>query len=194
MRSQIPRNSHRIVRPGCAALLLAALIVLGGCGARRDSVLEEPADAVSESEGTPAEDVATIEQNETVSPKMRPSETDDSVEEEPVALMKFEEANGFEIYQHYCATCHGDAGDGAGFNAFNLDPKPRSHIDDFARESVSDEELTQSIAFGGAGRGKSPLMPPWGNTLSSRQIRYAVAYIRLLQRRAQASGATSEDE
>ncbi len=110
---------------------------------------------------------------------------------EPTTLMQFEEANGFEIYQRYCLVCHGELGEGDGFNAFNLDPKPRSLVDEFMRSRVSDRELAEAIRLGGREQGKSQLMPGWGRTLSDRQIRYVVSYIRLLQRQAQNSASTS---
>ena len=107
-------------------------------------------------------------------------------------LMKFEEANGYEIYQRYCMVCHGQSGEGDGFNAYNLDPKPRSLIGQYARDRLTDEELNRSISLGGAARNKSPLMPRWGHTLSTRQVRYVIAYIRLLQRQTQSAEAGPE--
>ncbi|HFB98211.1 MAG TPA: cytochrome c [Bryobacterales bacterium] len=103
--------------------------------------------------------------------------------------MKFEEANGFEIYQRYCLVCHGELGEGDGFNAFNLDPKPRSLVDEFMSTRVSDRELSEAVRLGGRERGKSPLMPAWGRTLGDRRIRYVVSYIRLLQQRARNSAS-----
>jgi mono/diheme cytochrome c family protein len=32
--------------------------------------------------------------------------------------------NGEKLYLHYCSSCHGNKGDGKGFNAKNLDPRP----------------------------------------------------------------------
>lgn len=187
MRLQFIWRSRCGVRSAIGVLVLAVLIIPPGCGRARDSGTEGVAEQGSKAETTPNENSVAGASQETPLP-----ENDDGAGEKPVAMMKFEEANGFEIYQRYCATCHGDAGDGQGFNAFNLDPKPRSHIDKFARESVTDEELTRSIALGGAGRGKSPLMPRWGRTLNPRKIRYVIAYIRLLQRQAQVAEAVSE--
>ena len=47
---------------------------------------------------------------------------------------------GQEIYRHDCQTCHGEGGAGDGFNAFNLDPRPRDLI---ARRETSAERLDQ---------------------------------------------------
>ena len=34
------------------------------------------------------------------------------------------ETEGKRLFAHYCATCHGERGQGDGQNAYNLDPKP----------------------------------------------------------------------
>ena len=76
---------------------------------------------------------------------------------------------GKELFRHYCQTCHGETGAGDGFNAYNLDPRPK----DFsapAFQRKSDADLADAVRRGGAGVGLSPLMPPWGHTLSARQI------------------------
>ena len=89
---------------------------------------------------------------------------------------------GKATYQHYCATCHGETGGGDGFNAFNLDPQPRNHSDPAFQKAKSDADLADAIRRGGAGVGLSPLMPPWGKTLSEDQINEVVAYIRTLKK------------
>lgn len=88
---------------------------------------------------------------------------------------------GRDVFGHYCQTCHGETGSGDGFNAFNLDPKPRD-LADPAFQKKGDAELADAIRRGGAGVGLSPLMPPWGRTLSARQIDQAVLYVRSLKR------------
>ena len=77
---------------------------------------------------------------------------------------------GRNVYTTYCATCHGDTGAGDGFNAFNLDPRPRALGDPAFRKKRSDADLVGVIRRGGAGVGLSSLMPPWGHTLDDRQI------------------------
>ena len=89
---------------------------------------------------------------------------------------------GKDVYVHYCQTCHGDAGAGDGFNAFNLDPKPRDLSDPALQSKKSDTDFADAIRRGGAGVGLSPLMPPWGHTLSERQIGNVILYVRTLRR------------
>jgi len=100
-----------------------------------------------------------------------------SVQPEP----SYELRLGRDVFRHYCQTCHGETGSGDGFNAFNLDPKPRD-LAAPAFQKKSDAELADAIRRGGAGVGLSPLMPPWGRTLSAQQVDQAVLYVRSLKR------------
>jgi mono/diheme cytochrome c family protein len=61
-----------------------------------------------------------------------------------------------------------------------LDPKPARHSDGGFMNGLSDEYLVRVIRDGGAAVGKSPLMAPWGGTLSEAQVRDVVAFVRTL--------------
>ncbi|HET7177505.1 MAG TPA: hypothetical protein VFI63_02340, partial [Solirubrobacterales bacterium] len=50
------------------------------------------------------------------------------------------------------------------------------------QKAKSDADLADAVRRGGAGVGLSALMPPWGHTLSERQIADVVAYLRTLKR------------
>lgn len=89
---------------------------------------------------------------------------------------------GKQVYQRYCVGCHGDAGQGDGFNSFNLDPHPRDLSDPAFQKSKSNADLADAIRRGGAGVGLSSLMPPWGRTLDARHIDAVVLYVRSLKR------------
>ncbi len=89
-------------------------------------------------------------------------------------------AQGKEMYMHYCASCHGNKGDGKGFNAKNLDPRPAVHTDAVFMNKRTDKELHDAINGGGRTIGKSTLMPPWGNTFSEAQVQSLVFYLRKL--------------
>lgn len=93
---------------------------------------------------------------------------------------------GKQTFQTYCSGCHGDAGQGDGFNAFNLDPHPRDLSDPAFQKSKSNADLEDAIRRGGAGVGLSSLMPPWGHTLDARHIDAVVLYVRSLRRGAPA--------
>jgi len=87
---------------------------------------------------------------------------------------------GKNLYLHYCAVCHGTAGKGDGFNAWNLQPRPRDLTDAKYMGALSDARISETIREGGMGVRKSPGMPAWGNTFTDRQVNEIVRYIRTL--------------
>lgn len=89
---------------------------------------------------------------------------------------------GRETFRLYCQTCHGETGAGDGFNAFNLDPRPRDLSDPAFQKKKSDADLADVIRRGGAGVGLSSLMPPWGRTLSETQIQQVILHVRTLKK------------
>ena len=89
-------------------------------------------------------------------------------------------AQGGKMYMHYCTACHGNKGDGKGFNAKNLDPRPAVHTDAAFMIKRTNKELSDAISGGGRTIGKSTLMPPWGKTLSDTQVQSLVLYLRKL--------------
>jgi mono/diheme cytochrome c family protein len=99
----------------------------------------------------------------------------------PTELPGYEVRLGRDVYEHYCQTCHGDTGAGDGFNAFNLDPHPRDLSAPDFQKKKTDADLRDAIRRGGAGVGLSPLMPPWGRTLSARQMDDVILYLRTLK-------------
>lgn len=93
---------------------------------------------------------------------------------------KGDAARGKEIYAKSCATCHGAAGKGDGAAAVALNPKPPDLSDDAYVSKLSDKYLFNIIAKGGAGVGKSPLMPPFSGSLEDQDISNLIAFIRSL--------------
>ena len=89
---------------------------------------------------------------------------------------------GKQVFQTYCVGCHGETGQGDGFNSFNLDPHPRDLGDPAFQKSKSNADLADAIRRGGAGVGLSSLMPPWGRTLDARHVDDVVLYVRSLKR------------
>ena len=100
----------------------------------------------------------------------------------PAASASYELRLGKMTFSYYCQTCHGETGAGDGFNAFNLDPKPRDLSDPAFQKRKSDQDLEDAVRRGGSGVGLTALMPPWGHTLSDRQISEVVHYVRTLRR------------
>jgi len=97
--------------------------------------------------------------------------------------LDYELEQGAAVYRYYCQTCHGETGAGDGFNAYNLDPRPADLSTAAFQKSKTDADLTEAVRRGGVGVGLSPLMPPWGHTLSSRQIHDVVRYVRSLAKK-----------
>lgn len=81
-------------------------------------------------------------------------------------------------YDQLCANCHGTTGKGDGPTGAALDPQPRDMTDPEWQESTSDEKIAKVIQDGGAASGLSPLMPPFGGSLSDQDVENLVAYIR----------------
>jgi mono/diheme cytochrome c family protein len=87
---------------------------------------------------------------------------------------------GKQRYDLLCSSCHGATGKGDGPAAAALSPKPRNHADGQYMNALTDKYLFDIIKGGGAGLGKSPLMPPWASQLNDQDIWNVVAYIRTL--------------
>jgi mono/diheme cytochrome c family protein len=89
-------------------------------------------------------------------------------------------ARGKLQFENYCVSCHGPRGEGDGPVAATLDPKPARLGDRAYMSAKTDDYLFGVIKNGGASVGRSPLMAPWGGTLSDAQIRDVIAYVRSL--------------
>ncbi len=85
---------------------------------------------------------------------------------------------GEELYLKYCHVCHGESGEGNGFNAYILETQPRNFTDSIYMDALTDSRLAEAVSEGGRGVNKSVLMPAWGNTFSPLEISYLVRYIR----------------
>ncbi len=86
-----------------------------------------------------------------------------------------------QVFDFYCAQCHGVNGDGKGVNVgkdFATDPRNFTVTADM--EKRSDDDIRGVIKDGGPSISKSPLMPPWGATLSAAQVDGLLAHIRQL--------------
>ncbi len=91
-------------------------------------------------------------------------------------------SRGQEIYSRYCSVCHGLTGQGDGFNAYSLNPKPLSFTDSSFVARLDSALVVETIFNGGGAVGLSAKMPPWGNTLSREDIELVASHvIRLSQ-------------
>ena len=96
----------------------------------------------------------------------------------PVKMLTYEQRQGRFLYSKYCSICHGTEGKGDGFNAFNLDPKPKDLTEKQYIQALTDEKLFGIVSQGGRSVNKSSSMPAWRGRLSKQEIDYLVAYVR----------------
>jgi mono/diheme cytochrome c family protein len=105
-------------------------------------------------------------------------------------------AKGRELFGHYCLHCHGPKGLGDGFNAANMDPRPRdlSDRDEKFLTTMSDQEVFEVISrdmqsqeefekLYGEDTEKlfvPPVMPTFKYTLSDEERWALVAFVRML--------------
>jgi len=87
-------------------------------------------------------------------------------------------AKGGEVYQSYCATCHGDAGKGDGIAAAALDPKPRDLSNAEYVSGLTDAHIKKVVTEGGPSVGMSAAMPAWGGIIPEDDINNIIAYVR----------------
>ena len=106
----------------------------------------------------------------------------------PASALAGDAAAGKEKYTIFCVTCHGETGKGDGPGGAGLQPPPRDFsTGDFKFDADKngtpgeDADLKMVIAQGAAAFGGSPLMTPWGGTLTDEDIDNLVAVIRSLK-------------
>ncbi len=152
------------MKPSILIALLCVMILIG-CAKKHDSPGQARAagDAVQTSDSTRTADSSA-----------------EAPAVQPVRVLSYEETQGAVLYGKYCAVCHGEQGKGDGFNAFNLDPRPRDFSDSTYMKALSDDQIFHTISGGGRSVNKSPLMPAYGWTLGRQQIRYVASYVRSL--------------
>ncbi len=92
-----------------------------------------------------------------------------------------EAADDEQIFQFYCSQCHGLTGKGDGPNVTKDFPvSPRNFTDAAEMAKLSDADLKNVIMDGGPAMSKSPMMPPWGKTLTAEEVDGLVKYLRVL--------------
>jgi cytochrome c oxidase cbb3-type subunit 3 len=150
----------------CAAIAATAV----ACGESEKPSTSPPAPAVPPPAAPPAAQPAPPAPPPPAAPAQP---TADTASGDPVA-------RGAVTYKTYCATCHGEDGCTAGPGAAGLNPQPAHHCDGNYMNKLTDEHLFKTVKEGGASVGKSPMMAPWGGTLTDDQIHDVVAFVRSL--------------
>lgn len=84
-----------------------------------------------------------------------------------------------KVYDFYCAQCHGLDGDGKGPNVTDAFPvTPRSFTNAVEMGKLTDADIINVIREGGPIVGKSPMMPPWGKTITEDDMKALLAKLR----------------
>lgn len=96
--------------------------------------------------------------------------------------LNVETARGEDLYLQKCSVCHGNSGDGKGFNAYNL--KSNFGVEPFNFKVSEDNalllsrnEVKKATTYGGLAVNKSQYMPPWGNTFIAYDIDCITIYV-----------------
>jgi len=97
-------------------------------------------------------------------------------------LPEFRITKGKVLYSRYCSFCHGEEGAGDGLNAYSIEVKPRNFNDQIMKAQKTNIELGKVILKGGASQGLSKFMPAFDKTLSARQVKYLIGFIRRIQK------------
>lgn len=88
-------------------------------------------------------------------------------------------AEAKQLFEFYCAQCHGFDGKGKGVNATkDMSTSPRDFTDKATMAKRTDDDIRTVIKGGGPAISKSSLMPPWSKTLSNDDVEKLLVYIR----------------
>ena len=93
----------------------------------------------------------------------------------------YQEMLGSQLNDQYCARCHNQESSAERVSNYdNLETKPHPFTEGDTLNKMSDADLAAIISHGGPALNKSPLMPPYGYTLSKPEIQAVIAYIRMV--------------
>ncbi len=86
-----------------------------------------------------------------------------------------------KVFKFYCSQCHGLTGKGDGPNVTKDFPvSPRNFTNAAEMDKLSDADIKNVVMDGGPAMSKSPMMPPWGKTLTEADVDLLVTYLRQL--------------
>jgi mono/diheme cytochrome c family protein len=93
----------------------------------------------------------------------------------------YQEIVGSQLNDQYCARCHNQESTPERVSNYdNLEVKPHPFTEGDTLNKMSDADLVAIISHGGPALNKSPLMPPYGYTLSKSEMQALIAYIRMV--------------
>ncbi len=92
--------------------------------------------------------------------------------------LNYQQAQGKRVFYTNCVWCHSESTPAGPSNRSNVTPTPPLANDGTTLNALSDDFMQNIITLGGSAVGKSPMMPPWGRTLTQEDIKAAIAFIR----------------
>lgn len=93
--------------------------------------------------------------------------------------LDYQERVGTILADTYCNRCHDPESSPVRVSNYdNLEVKPHPFTEGNTLNKMSDSDLTSIILHGGPALNRSALMPPYGNTLSSSDVKALIAYTR----------------
>jgi mono/diheme cytochrome c family protein len=99
---------------------------------------------------------------------------------EEIAL-DYQDHLGQILDDKYCSRCHNPESTPERVSNYdNLEVKPHAFTEGDTLNKMSDADLMAIISHGGPALNKSPLMPPYGYTLSKTEMQALIAYIRVV--------------
>jgi mono/diheme cytochrome c family protein len=120
-----------------------------------------------------------VEKNQYLSYGSYGSEVD-WVKPEHIIPLDYSQEQGRRIFYQQCVWCHADTTPAGPSNRSNITPDPPLMNDGAVLNGRSDESLRRIIALGGSAVDKSPMMPPYGATLTPDEINDLIAYMRVI--------------
>ena len=97
-----------------------------------------------------------------------------------IIALDYHQAQGKRVFYAQCVWCHADTTPSGPSNRTNVTPAPALMNDGSVLNGESDASLRRIIALGGREVGKSPMMPPYGKSLSDAEIDDLIAYTRAI--------------
>jgi mono/diheme cytochrome c family protein len=91
----------------------------------------------------------------------------------------YQQVLGRQLNEQYCSRCHDPESTPERVSNYdNLVVKPHAFTEGETLNKMSDADLVAIISHGGPALNRSPLMPPYGYTLSKTDIQALISYIR----------------
>ena len=154
----------------------AAVILRGPAG-----VIFDPAGGVTDSSGQFSSSVTLggmAGRYQLVASTMSKAQKKVELRIEEIAL-DYQRRWGQSLDEKYCARCHNPESTPERVSNFdNLEVKPHAFTEGETLNKMSDADLMSILSHGGPALNKSPLMPPYGYTLTKSEMQALIAYIR----------------